>query len=264
LDLSAYLDRINYRGSLEPNYETLRALHLAHLLSVPFENLSIHIKQPIVLNDESLYKKIVENRRGGFCYELNGLFTWALRTIGFDVKMLSAGVINEQSDYAPDFDHLTLLVESDKRYLADVGFGNSFIEPLLLDNREPQIQPDGKFYRIIEDGANLFLQVKEEKSEWIVQKKKGEWVSQYRFTLTPYQYTDYEDMCRYHQTSPESHFTQKRVCTLLTQDGRVTLSNNRFIKTVHGEREEKVLETEEEISNLMKEVFGIELNKGGK
>jgi len=261
LDLTAYLDRINYRGSLEPNYETLRALQLEHLLSVPFENLSIHTKQPIVLNDAPLYKKIVEYKCGGFCYELNGLFAWALRTIGFDVKMLSACVADERGEFGLPFDHMTLLVELDKRYLADVGFGSSFIEPLLLDSREPQIQPDGKFYRIIEDDSNLFLQVKEEKSGWVMQDKKSEWASQYRFTLTPYEYPDYEEMCRYHQTSPDSHFTQKRICSMLTNDGRVTLTNNRFIKTVHGEREEKVLESEEEISNLLKEVFGVDIGQ---
>jgi N-hydroxyarylamine O-acetyltransferase len=250
LDVLTYLDRINYRGSLEPTHETLRALHIAHLFSVPFENLSIHIKEPIVLNDESLYKKIVEKRRGGFCYELNGLFCWLLRSLGFDVKMLSAGVMNAEGKFGPDFDHLTLLVTLDERYLADVGFGDSFLEPLLFDSREAQMSPDGKFYRIIEDEDALIMQV-----------QNDGWKSQYRFTLTPYEYADYEEMCLWQQTSPDSHFVKNRICSLPTKDGRVTLSGNRFIKTVHGKREEKILESEEEVSNLLKEVFGIELNQ---
>jgi N-hydroxyarylamine O-acetyltransferase len=251
LDVLTYLDRINYRGSLEPTHETLRLLHLAHLFSVPFENLSIHIKEPIVLNDESLYKKIVEKRRGGFCYELNGLFCWLLRSLGFDVKMFSAGVANSEGAFGPDFDHMTLLVTLDKRYLADVGFGDSFLEPLLFDSREPQAQPDGKSYRIVEDDDRLILQEQDE---------TGGWASQYRFALMPYSYTDYEEMCLWHQTSPESHFAQKRICSLPTQDGSVTLSGKRFIKTVHGKREEKILESDEEVSNLLKEVFGIEVS----
>lgn len=250
MDILAYLDRINYRGSLEPTHETLRSLHLAHLFSVPFENLSIHIKEPIVLNDESLYKKIVERRRGGFCYELNGLFCWLLRSLGFDVKMLSAGVINEQGDFSPYFDHLTLLVTLNERYLADVGFGDCFLEPLLLDNREPQMSPDKKCYRIIETEDALIMQVQHD-----------EWKSQYRFTLTPYEYADYEEMCLWQQTSPDSHFVKNRICSLPIQDGRVTLSGKRFIKTISSEREEKVLENEEEVSALLKEVFGIELNE---
>lgn len=251
MDIPAYLDRIKYRGSLEPTYETLRALHLAHLYSVPFENLSIHIKEPIVLNDESLYRKIVERKRGGFCYELNGLFSWLLRGLGFDVKMLSAGVLNPAGEFGPDFDHMTLLVTLDKRYLADVGFGDSFLEPLLFDSRDAQLQPDGKAYRLAENGDRLILQAQEE---------SGDWSSQYHFTLTPYAYSDYEEMCLWQQTSPQSHFTKKTICTLPTLDGRVTLSGKRFIKTVHGNRDERALESEEEISNLLKDVFGIELN----
>ena len=90
----AYLNRINYHGSLEPNAETLRDLQVAHLLAVPFENLSIHSGEPIVLEDEALFEKVVQRRRGGFCYELNGLFAWLLRNLGFKVEMLSAGVAN--------------------------------------------------------------------------------------------------------------------------------------------------------------------------
>lgn len=250
MDVTAYLDRIHYRGSLEPNYETLRNLQLAHLYSVPFENLNIHIKEPIVLTDEWLYEKIVVKRRGGFCYELNGLFCWLLRLLGFDVKMLSAGVVNERGEFGPDFDHLTLMVTLDEVYLADVGFGRSFLEPMLLGSREPQPQIDGSVYRLIENNDVLILQS---------QSEANDWASQYRFTLAPYTYADYEEMCVWQQTSPESHFVKNRICTLLTTDGRVTLSSNRFIKTVGGEKEEKILE-DEEVSNVLKEVFGIELN----
>jgi N-hydroxyarylamine O-acetyltransferase len=94
VDITAYLDRINYHGPLAPTAETLRELQVAHLLTVPFENLSIHTKQPIVLDDNALFEKIVMRRRGGFCYEANGLFAALLRALEFDVKMLSAGAAN--------------------------------------------------------------------------------------------------------------------------------------------------------------------------
>src|ERR1044071_5671872 len=94
LDSDAYLKRINYHGSVAPSAETLRQLQVAHLLTVPFENLSIHSQQPIVLQDEALFTKIVERRRGGFCYECNGLFAALLRALGFKVTMLSAEVAN--------------------------------------------------------------------------------------------------------------------------------------------------------------------------
>src|SRR5687768_9467525 len=108
MDVDAYLHRINYQGSLAPTARTLRDLQVAHLQTVPFENLSIHSAEPIILNDEALFEKIVLRRRGGFCYELNGLFAALLRKLGFEVVMLSAGVADAQGIFGPDFDHMTL------------------------------------------------------------------------------------------------------------------------------------------------------------
>src|SRR5262245_13661791 len=130
MDVTAYLKRINYNRSLAPSAETLRQLQLTHLRTVPFENLSIHAHEPIVLDDEALFDKIVGRRRGGFCYEVNGLFAALLRALGFDVTMLSAEVANDSGDFTQPFDHMTLLIKLEQRWLADVGFGDSFLEPL--------------------------------------------------------------------------------------------------------------------------------------
>ena len=116
MDVPAYLNRINYHGGLMPNAETLCGLHTAHLLAVPFENLDIHLGRPIVLEEDALFDKIVTRRRGGFCYELNGLFAGLLRELGFDVTRLAAGVINSTGDFSPIFDHLTLMVTLDERW----------------------------------------------------------------------------------------------------------------------------------------------------
>ena len=129
MDVKAYLERIDYRGPLAPTAETLRALHVSHLLAVPFENLSIHASEPIVLEDEALFAKIVGRKRGGFCYEDNGLFAALLRALGFEVSMLSAEVANAEGGFSPPFAHMTLLVTLECRWLADVGFGDSFVEP---------------------------------------------------------------------------------------------------------------------------------------
>src|SRR5712691_2098401 len=98
-DIKAYLERINYHGSRAPTAETLRALQVAHLLTVPFENLSIHAGQPILLEGDALFTKIVSNRRGGFCYEANGLFAVLLRALGFDVALLTAEVANAAGEF---------------------------------------------------------------------------------------------------------------------------------------------------------------------
>src|SRR5512147_1356301 len=134
MDVQAYLRRIDYRGELDPTAATLHALHRAHLLSVPFENLDIHLSRPIVLDQDALFDKIVTRRRGGFCYELNGLFALLLEQLGYKVTRLAARVVGTDDSLGPQFDHLTLQVqcpdESHSPWLADVGFGDSFLEPL--------------------------------------------------------------------------------------------------------------------------------------
>jgi N-hydroxyarylamine O-acetyltransferase len=248
LNINAYLERINYRGSLTTTAETLRDLQVAHLSTVPFENLSIHADEPIVLEDEALFTKIVDGGRGGFCYEVNGLFAALLRALGFNVQMLSAGVANAEGGFSPDFDHMTLLVTLEQRWLVDVGFGDSFLEPLLLDERGEQAQGK-RAYRIIPDGNLLILMQREDGKEW---------EAQYRFTLQPRAYADYAEMCRFHQTSPQSHFTQARVCSRATPEGRVTLSELRLITTTKdGGRRERPLASQEEYAAALREHFGI-------
>ena len=250
MNTKAYLERINYQGSLALTAETLRELQVAHLLAVPFENLSIHAGEPIVLEDEALFAKIVERRRGGFCYEANGLFAALLRELGFDVTMLSAGVANAEGGFGPDFDHMALMVSLDQRWLADVGFGDSFLGPLLLDDRGEQAE-GGRAYRILDDGAHSILSRRDD---------GGEWEAQYRFTLQPHEYADYAGMCRYHQTSPQSHFTRARICSRATREGRITLSEMRFITTSqHGGRQERLLTSQEEYADILREHFGIRM-----
>ena len=242
MNIEAYLKRINYNGPLAPAPETLRALHVAHLLSVPFENLSIHCGEPIVLNEDALFTKIVEKKRGGFCYECNGMFAGLLRALGFEVAMLAAGVAHREGGFGPNFDHMALMVTLDDRWLADVGFGDSFVEPLLLDERGEQVQGTRSF-RVVEDGEHLVLMRDSE--------------PQYRFSLKPYGFADYEEMCRFHQTSPESHFTQNLICSRITFDGRITLSGMKLITTSGPQRHEETLSSREEYDRVLREQFGV-------
>ena len=247
MDVTTYLDRIQYHGSQLANFKTLRSLQLSHMLSVPFENLSIHAKEPILLDDESLFDKIVLRRRGGFCYELNGLFATLLRALGFDVALLSAGVAEADGGFGPDFDHMTLMVVLEDKWLVDVGFGDSFRQPLLIDQRGPQVQ-GRRSYQIDTEGDYFILRQSED---------GGDWQAKYRFTLRPHQIADYEEMCKYHQTSPQSSFTQGRVCSRATIDGRITLSDMQLIETKGGERRERTLRDEEEYAAVLAKDFGI-------
>lgn len=251
MNIDAYLKRINYSGSLDVTAETLRALQVAHLRAVPFENLSIHAGEPIVLEDNALFTKIVERRRGGFCYEANGLFAALLRALGFEVAMLAAGVATKEGGFGPIFDHMTLMVTLDERWLVDVGFGDSFLEPLLLDARVDQVQGTQAF-RIIDDDDHLIL---------LRRNHGGDWEPQYRFTLQPYSFADYEEMSCFHQTSPDSHFTKGRICSLATNDGRISLSEMRLISTIEQHRDERTLENQEEYDRILRDQFGIVMNR---
>src|SRR6185503_7649794 len=143
MNIPAYLARLNYSVSVKPDAETLHGLQFAHLLNVPFENLDIGLKRPIQLSEEALWEKIIVHKRGGFCYELNGLFARLLKQIGFNVTYLNGRVYNREGGLGIDFDHLALLVTVPglpMRWIADVGFGDSFTEPLDLDQRSEQVQ----------------------------------------------------------------------------------------------------------------------------
>jgi N-hydroxyarylamine O-acetyltransferase len=249
MDTETYLKRINYRGLLDVTAETLRALQLAHLTTVPFENLSIHAGEPIVLEEQSLFEKIVRERRGGYCYECNGLFAGLLRRLGFNVAMLAAGVANSSGEFGPPFDHMTLLVTLSDRWLVDVGFGDSFLEPLLVDERGEQVQGTRSF-RILDVDQHLILKRRDDGADW---------KPQYRFTLQPYNFPDYEETSQFHQTSPDSHFTRGLICSRATDYGRITLADMRLVTTTGPERlrTEQTLSSRDEYNRVLREQFGI-------
>ena len=248
-DSKAYLARIRYYGSTDPSPENLRALHLAHLYAVPFENLDISLGRKITCDEERFVQKIVGLRRGGFCYELNGAFAALLRELGFRVTLLSARVSREDGSASAEFDHMALRVDLEEPWLADVGFGDSFLEPLRLI---PEIEQEqsGQRFRIAAVGEVMIVQR---------QMADGTWKSQFRFTPTPRELSDFEARCQFQQTSPESHFTRQRICTLPTRDGRITLSDLKLIRTVGETREEHTVKNEEEWRAALEEHFGVRL-----
>ena len=249
LDVSAYLDRIGYLGPIDGTAGNLRALHRAHLLTVPFENLDISLGRKIVVEEEAILRKILELRRGGFCYELNSAFAGLLRALGFSVTLLSARVARSDGGEGPEFDHLTLRIDLEEPWLADVGFGNSFLEPLRLEAETEQADPSGTF-RLIEDAG-----------QWQMQKREsaGNWIAQYSFSLLPRRLEEFAGMCHVHQTSPKSSFTQKRICSRATPEGRITLSEMNLILTSSGGRQETTIGSEEERQRILEREFGIRL-----
>ena len=254
MEIEKYLQRIGYNGSMQPIIELLQVLQKRHLLSVPFENLDIHYKIPIQLDIETIFEKVVIKKRGGFCYELNGIFYELLRAIGFDVKMISARVFDQrQQIFSPEFDHLAIIAKIDSvDYLADAGFGEFAFSPL-------QVEPD----TIQNDERGNFRIERHDNSYYKVVKRAGEaWVPEYMFTLTKRDLSEFEDMCRYNQTSPLSHFTQNKFCSLATEKGRITVTTKKTKITVGDSVTEVPLESEEEFLEALETYFHMRPNNG--
>jgi N-hydroxyarylamine O-acetyltransferase len=249
LDVPAYLARIGYSGPTTATADTLRGIHRAHMLNVPFENLDIALGRKIVCEEESFIRKIVDRNRGGFCYEINGAFAALLRALGFNVTLLSARVPCEDGSDGPEFDHLTLRVDLEEPWLADVGFGDCFLEPLRLAVGEEQ-----------REGSRTFV-ITPEKESYHLDRTDPDAVRQrqYSFTLTPRRLEDFAAMCHYHQTSPQSPFTRKRVCSKATADGRITLAEDKLIVTHNGNREERLFSSNEERRLALKQYFNVTL-----
>jgi N-hydroxyarylamine O-acetyltransferase len=238
-----YLARIGAARPDRADDEALRGLHLRHLLAVPFENLSVHLGEEIVLDEPSLVAKIVDRRRGGFCYELNGAFAALLSALGYDVTLLAARVYGADGLGIP-YDHMVVRVDG---WLVDVGFGSHSHYPLRLDVAADQPDPGGTFRIDAAPDGDLVV------------RKDGE--PQYRIWSRPQALRDFGVGCWWHRTSPESHFTRSLVCSLTTEDGRLTLSGRTLIRTVAGERQERSLDSDAAVLAAYRTHFGIVLDR---
>lgn len=248
MNFRGYLDRLGLEPDhLEPNEEVLRLLQRKHLLTVPFENLDIHWKRPIVLDVDRFYEKIVVNRRGGFCYELNGLFNELLKSLGFQTRLISAHVFNG-TEHGPEYDHAAIIVTiGDDEYLTDVGFGDFTAEPLRYSLGSEQLDPAGAFVIRRFDGEYLE-----------VAKRDGdEWKSEYIFQDVPRELAEFSEMCDFQQYSPDSHFTKGKVCSILTESGRKTLTDKSFITTYRGERSSEPISEDGEFNRYLGREFDI-------
>lgn len=234
MNVTAYLQHIGYTEQVSVSLQTLNGLQRAHLLRVPFENLDIHLGRTI--NPEHSYRKVVEQGRGGFCYELNYLFYQLLSALGFDAQLLSARVYNSGTQqYGAEFDHMAVLVKlPEGNFLADVGFGEFTFHPLKIELHTLQHDERGVF--VIEQADETYL---------VVKKQDGDaFTPEYIFTLHPRTLRDFATMCLFHQTSADSHFTQKRLCSLPVPGGRITLSGNTLKISSAGTSQETILENE--------------------
>jgi len=248
MDKEKYLNRINFKGDINPCLNVLVKLQKSHLFNVPFENLDIHNKIPIILDIDKIYEKIVTNNRGGFCYELNGLFYELLLTLNFDAKRISARVYKNELGYTPEFDHMAIIVSiDDSEYLVDVGFGEFIFEPLKLELGTIQNDPSG----------NYSIDKYEDEYYRVNKVINDEFIPQYIFTQSERELFEFSGMCEYHQTSPNSHFMQKRLITLPTENGRATITGSILKVKENNSVKERELKDEEEFHAELSNLFNL-------
>lgn len=251
LNQKKYLDKIGFVGPVEPSYEALRQIQKKHLFKIPFENLDIHYGKEIKLVPEYFFNKIVNKSRGGFCYELNGLFYELLKSIGFEAYLISAKVNMGKSLFSPEYDHMAIIVKIDgTKHLVDVGFGEFAFEPLtLIDNK------------VQKDLRTTYKVEKHSATHWRVSHLDANkmWKPEYIFSLGKRKLTDFKSRCNFHQTSEKSHFTNKKICSKPIPGGRITVSGNEIKIKINDTVETKTLITEKDFKRAIKQYFNFQI-----
>ncbi|NOX24248.1 MAG: arylamine N-acetyltransferase [Actinobacteria bacterium] len=237
--VTRYLARIGAGPVTAPTLDALARLAHAHVTTIPFENLDIHLENPISLVPEEVVDKLTLDNRGGFCYELNGAFAALLVSLGYEVDLLEARVFND-SRLGPRFDHVTICVYLDEaEWLVDVGFGTLIPAPIRID----ELGSAGPFY------------LAPTESDWIDLVNNGN--PQYRFDRTPHPLVHFAPTCIFHQTSVDSLFTKKTICTLPNERGKVTISGRDLIVTVDGVKDRREISDDDELRALYQSEFGM-------
>jgi N-hydroxyarylamine O-acetyltransferase len=251
IDLDAYFERIGYAGLRQPTLATLRAIHAAHPAAIAFENLDPLMGRRVFLDMGSVRKKLVQAKRGGYCFETNGLFAESLRGLGFKVTGLAARVLIGHAPGTSRRSHMLLKIDLDEgSYIADVGLGSWALSgPLRLHDDREQETPHGPF-RIQRAGDFLEEQTRID----------GEWKPLYRFTLEETYAQDYEVANWYTSAHPDSQFRHRLMAARLPKGRRLGLLDNRFsIHHPDGQVERRELKTVAEIADVLENDFAIAL-----
>ena len=249
-DLDAYCARISYTGSRDVSLDMLKGLHFAYVHTVPFENLDIHLGERISLEPSDLFAKIVTRKRGGYCYEVNSFFAMILQAFGFQVQCLLARVLYGISTFRPRSHQLLLVTVENQSWIADVGFGSCCLRlPLLLTSTEVHEQGPDKFRLRAEAGSTYILE----------SMIAGRWQDLYSFTLEPFLLTDYEPYNYWNSTSPYVRWTQQKVCTIPTKEGRVVAVDMEF--KIHTQENTRTIHAKNhaEYVQFLHDYFGLEI-----
>nr|XP_002131125.2 arylamine N-acetyltransferase, liver isozyme-like [Ciona intestinalis] len=274
-DIKKYLERINYTSRISNDSSTLSELCQHHTEYNPFENLDMFGGERKRLDFDKVYNDIIVKKRGGCCYEQNGLFYWALRKCGYEVTIVQCeAFISEEKGYGPSFDHMALLVTCDDGsvWLTDVGWGGTgFITLLKFESDKEQIQNNG-VYRLLGSTQQRFLLQKLQKT--IIQvngstkiKVKGkQWNSIYRFDIIPRKWEDFKEMCEYQQDDEDSYLIHNTICAKQSKYGSVAVRGwmtfeKMFVDPMTEKYKwRKETKSQEELKEVLKKYFQVEIN----
>jgi N-hydroxyarylamine O-acetyltransferase len=247
LDLHAYLQRIGFNGTPRPDVETLRELHRCHLLAIPYENLDVQLGVPVSIDIDAIYRKLVLNRRGGWCYEMNGLLAWALDAVGFSITRLAAGVMRVVRGEAALGNHLALWVHLDEPHLADVGFGDGALEPIPI--RSGAIRQHGFEFSLehLPDGW------------WRFHNQPHGGAPSFDFNDAPADMDLLARQCELLQTSPESPFTQLAVVQRHVPGGLAVMRGQVLTRISADGVDRQEVADQDAYTRVLSDVFALEL-----
>lgn len=247
MNIDKYLKRFNASHLTNPSLDNLKELQLLHMTTIPFENLDVIRKVPIYLNLNTIYEKIVTRMRGGYCYELNGLFHWLLVELGYDASLVAATVFRPNRKWAKPETHAAILVHLDGTYLVDVGFGDSTVLPIPLNGD------------VCTDASGDYDVTKLDDVMYVLNRtRNGESRMIYKFKATHKLLEDFHEGCVFNQVSADSTFTHVDIITRATEKGRISLYDDELSIYEKGIKTNRVL-TPTEKTSVMKELFGIEI-----
>lgn len=247
MDVDAYLDRVGLNGRPAPTLEGLRTLHRAHLCAIPYENLDVQLGRPVTIERPAIFDKIVTGRRGGWCYEMNGVFGWALGELGFDVTRVTGAVTVKGDRSANIGNHLVLKVAlGEGDFVADVGLSGGPLDPMRLT--EGDFEAGGFAYRLERVDAGW----------WRFQNDPRSGPPAFDFNLAPADESLFARRCAELQTADWSPFVQNLICTRFTQNGTIVLLG-RLLRTLTPDgRDEQVIGSADELVALLGEAFGLD------
>ncbi|MEN5308386.1 arylamine N-acetyltransferase [Chryseobacterium cucumeris] len=251
-DLEKYFERIHFFGTPELSMETLKRIHQLHPKYIPFENIDSYTGKVPSLNVDDVFRKLVIESRGGYCYEQNLLLSEVLKTLGFNVKLQLGRVVwGRQEDSIAAQTHLLLIVDFDgDQYVVDCGFGTATLTaPVLLNEEEQQQIPNGMF------------KVSHKEETYTLWMWKEQWLPVYRFTPEHVEPVDLDISNWYLSTHPDSHFKNRLILSKVDENARYTYTDHVLnIRTRDGEKESITIENDIQLYEILINTFGLKEN----